>query len=283
MTSCLRVVFQKRRKKLTTAQLKILFVQKNKKIFQNKFMKKVLLIIFALMVVVFGIFFIRGEEDTWLCDKEKGEWVKHGVPSAPMPTESCGNEIVCEKYGVDGCPEKCVVCPPCVECSSISCQTESFCESIGFDKDWYKNIKENMPLIFHKEIHSIANNSKECSMAGILTDDYFYNKDTKTWWIDLERIPELEKDGCNPACVVDEKTKTADVYWRCQGVLPPETECEEDQRNVDACIEIYQPVCATVNIQCITTPCDPVEEAFSNSCFACQNPLVSSYKEGECK
>jgi len=66
---------------------------------------------------------------------------------------------------------------------------------------------------------------------------------------------------------------------------PPDlavTECLPEQRNVDACIEIYQPVCASVNVQCVTTPCDPVQETFANSCKACVNSLVSSYTNGEC-
>jgi len=66
---------------------------------------------------------------------------------------------------------------------------------------------------------------------------------------------------------------------------PPDlavTECLPDQRNVDACIEIYQPVCASVNVQCVTTPCDPVQETYANSCKACMNSLVSSYTKGEC-
>jgi len=66
---------------------------------------------------------------------------------------------------------------------------------------------------------------------------------------------------------------------------PPDlavTECLPEQRNVDACIEIYQPVCASVNVQCVTTPCDPVQETFANSCKACMNSLVSSYTTGEC-
>ncbi|MBW6461741.1 MAG: hypothetical protein K0B07_01725 [DPANN group archaeon] len=58
--------------------------------------------------------------------------------------------------------------------------------------------------------------------------------------------------------------------------------CTDDQRNVDMCITLYDPVCATVNIQCITTPCDSIKETFSNSCAACKNPLVSSYLSGEC-
>jgi hypothetical protein len=60
------------------------------------------------------------------------------------------------------------------------------------------------------------------------------------------------------------------------------TECLPEQRNVDACIEIYQPVCASVNVQCVTTPCDPVQETYANSCKACMNSLVSSYTKGEC-
>jgi len=59
-------------------------------------------------------------------------------------------------------------------------------------------------------------------------------------------------------------------------------ECLPEQRNVDACIEIFQPVCATVNVQCVTTPCDPVQETFANSCKACMNSLVSTYTKGEC-
>ena len=39
------------------------------------------------------------------------------------------------------------------------------------------------------------------------------NADTGTWWIDLD----IEKDGCNPACVVDIKTRTAEINWRCLG------------------------------------------------------------------
>lgn len=58
--------------------------------------------------------------------------------------------------------------------------------------------------------------------------------------------------------------------------------CTDDQRDAEFCITLYRPVCATVNIQCITAPCDPIKETFSNSCVACSNPLVDSYSPGEC-
>jgi hypothetical protein len=43
-------------------------------------------IIFILLGVI--LIFIRGDEDTWLC--QNGKWLKHGNPSAPMPTSGCG-------------------------------------------------------------------------------------------------------------------------------------------------------------------------------------------------
>ena len=56
----------------------------------------------------------------------------------------------------------------------------------------------------------------ECLEQGELTGDNMYNQDTKTWWLDLD----IEKEGCNPACVVSEATKTASINWRCTGLIP---------------------------------------------------------------
>lgn len=62
----------------------------------------------------------------------------------------------------------------------------------------------------------------------------------------------------------------------------PVFECQTEDVEVDACIQVYEPVCGKVNVQCITTPCEPVYETFSNSCLACLNPLVESYTRGAC-
>ena len=54
-------------------------------------MKKTLKICLIVILIIFMLFFIRfvigGSEDDWIC--VNGEWVKHGVPSAPMPTGPC--------------------------------------------------------------------------------------------------------------------------------------------------------------------------------------------------
>lgn len=65
-------------------------------------------------------------------------------------------------------------------------------------------------------------------------------------------------------------------------IVAKETMCPASSRNVDVCIKIYKPVCATVNIQYIKAPCSPIQQTFGNSCEACSNPLVPSYTEGGC-
>ncbi|HEY4493706.1 MAG TPA: hypothetical protein VJB98_03750 [Candidatus Paceibacterota bacterium] len=59
--------------------------------------------------------------------------------------------------------------------------------------------------------------------------------------------------------------------------------CKPEQRNQDACIALYKPVCGLVNVQCIKEPCPPLEQTFSNSCEACSNELVDSYTGGACE
>jgi len=56
-------------------------------VFKIKNKKQVLAIIIAGFVVIFLFFFIRGPEDTWLC--QDGQWVRHGNPGAPQPTGDC--------------------------------------------------------------------------------------------------------------------------------------------------------------------------------------------------
>ena len=51
-------------------------------------MKKIIYILIALAIIILAVrFFIGGDEDTWIC--ERGEWVKHGAPGAPIPDKPC--------------------------------------------------------------------------------------------------------------------------------------------------------------------------------------------------
>jgi hypothetical protein len=50
----------------------------------------IFIFLFLVLLIVFILrFIVGGDEDTWICDK--GVWVKHGNPSAPMPEKPCEN------------------------------------------------------------------------------------------------------------------------------------------------------------------------------------------------
>lgn len=49
-----------------------------------------------------------------------------------------------------------------------------------------------------------------------LKAESFCNSDTGTYWIDLD----IEREMCNPACVVNVATREAVINWRCMGALP---------------------------------------------------------------
>jgi hypothetical protein len=71
----------------------------------------------------------------------------------------------------------------------------------------------------YAEAAAIAEGS-ECGQQGQLEATRICNQDTGTWWIDLD----MDMPGCNPACVVDLNTATAEINGRCTGVLPPADE-----------------------------------------------------------
>lgn len=66
-------------------------------------MKKWLIIVLVLVTLIIVLLFIRGNEDTWIKD-DKGQFVKHGVPSETPPEVSeqqtavaCAQELYLEK------------------------------------------------------------------------------------------------------------------------------------------------------------------------------------------
>lgn len=98
-------------------------------------MKKAIIIIIIIIAAWFILrFVIGGSEDTWICvvppDGEAGgEWVKHGVPSAPKPTEPCG-----EAKEINNFQECLSAGYPVLESYPRQCKTsegETFVEDIG--------------------------------------------------------------------------------------------------------------------------------------------------------
>ncbi len=66
------------------------------------------------------------------------------------------------------------------------------------------------------EAITIATKS-DCAPEGKLSDvEVYCNKVTGTIWI--ENIP-IEKEGCSPACVVKVEEKTAEINYKCTGLI----------------------------------------------------------------
>lgn len=56
-------------------------------------MRRRWIILAIILVVLLGLlFFLRGDEDTWLC--VNGQWVKHGNPASAQPATSCGSSKI---------------------------------------------------------------------------------------------------------------------------------------------------------------------------------------------
>jgi hypothetical protein len=75
-------------------------------------------------------------------------------------------------------------------------------------------------LLSESEARAIA--EKTCIKGGEALSSGIYNSNSKTWWFDANL--NATRPGCNPACVVGEETKTAEINWRCTGAIPPITD-----------------------------------------------------------
>lgn len=56
----------------------------------------------------------------------------------------------------------------------------------------------------------------ECMNEGTLAGNYYCNPVTGTWWVDLD-VP--DPGSCNPACVINISSGSAEINWRCTGLI----------------------------------------------------------------
>lgn len=70
--------------------------------------------------------------------------------------------------------------------------------------------------------------------------------------------------------------------WNQEENIPTDSEVVNDEE-ATICTMEYAPVCAKVEIQCITTPCEPIEQTFGNRCMMEANKLATFLHEWECQ
>ena len=52
---------------------------------------------------------------------------------------------------------------------------------------------------------------------------------------------------------------------------------------IKPCTREYVPVCGEVQIECITTPCEPLKQTFPNACVLGNNKNATFLYKGKCK
>ena len=66
---------------------------------KNIFTNRALIALAAIVVLLFILIFVRGNEDTWVKDGQ-GSWIKHGNPSLPPPDGINDFDTCAKKYTV---------------------------------------------------------------------------------------------------------------------------------------------------------------------------------------
>ena len=156
------------------------------------FSKRNIIIGIAALVLLMGALFLIGNANV---NTERSLPVKEYAKAAIgiACTDMCGDnacaEIACM---ADNCPcsENYRTCPS-------DCHEARFADLANFAKD------------------------SECIEKGELTENYAFNPETRTWWINMRMKPEFAKDGCSPACVIYEDEDKVELNWRCTGLVAP--------------------------------------------------------------
>ena len=160
------------------------------------------------------------------------------------------SNLECKNYSYSDCPEKCAVCPPCEVCSSLSCNSKEFCDSIGFNESW-RNSTKPPACNYESETKSYIKKEPNCVINFLCTQG------SKAF-----------SDSCGCGC---EKLSQE----------PEKVYCTQDQKKAEVCPEYYSATCGWFNqgVKCFKYPC---AQEFSNPCFACAAENVEYYTAGEC-
>ena len=154
--------------------------------------------------------------------------------------------------------------------------------------------KPNQVGLTEAEAKSIA--EKSCIKGGESLSPGYYNENSKTWWFDANL--NATKEGCNPACVVSEDSRIAEINWRCTGLIIPKGPATEKcgienchgmdivcgPNVAEICTEIYMAgdncrqyaSCQTVGGQCVLEKTPKFD-----SCKSCVERCGADHKDDQ--
>jgi len=137
------------------------------------------------------------------CEQGGGNW------------NECSSKCMLDNQGREGvaCTLQCEALCECGGIAGFSCPEGYYChlpETQIVDALGYC-VKE-----LGKEEARVIAESSNCTSNASIIGEGSYNSNSKTWWFDLD----IEKQGCNPSCVVSAETGNTEINWRCTGLLP---------------------------------------------------------------
>ena len=92
-------------------------------------------------------------------------------------------------------------------------------------------------------------------------------------------------DGCN-TCARSQNGEWACTLMACspENTGAPICLSWKDETPIEPvmCTMQYQPVCASIQVQCFAAPCPAIEETFGNACAMSAHPQATFLYEGEC-
>jgi hypothetical protein len=92
-------------------------------------------------------------------------------------------------------------------------------------------------------------------------------------------------DWCNNCARTDSGSQWACTEMACDIATTYVPVCTKYARweEPTMCTMDYNPVCGSVQVECVTTPCEPVEQTFGNACSMAANPRATFLHRWECK
>ncbi len=135
----------------------------------------------------------------------------------------------------------------------------------------YEDININMPLVIQVSI--VNSNKDEYSFTQtIIPSEHLLkvSRSTEKYYVNFPTI--TLNDDIVDVCSVTSKNNNTSAQT---------TNSTIEEGTI--CPAIYAPVCASVDVQCITTPCEKIEQTFSNQCVMNANKNASFLYAGKCQ
>ncbi len=268
--------------------------------------QKIIVLCIALVIITSGVFFARNAEAPIMDSDDEGQITDNdgdsSIPTSPVNTSVGGESI--EVYNTISVPSESRSLDLSGQNLSGSLKAEirmvSTLEHIDLSNNKFTGLPAEIGQLGKLETLDLSNNNftglphelgnlsklQYLNLSGNNISDFDLN-------VIKNKLPNttiITNDSAPVACTMDAKicpdgSAVGRTAPNCEFAACPisqEVVCTDVMKQNQACTREYRPVCGLVQVQCITTPCDPVPETFSNGCSACAAGNVVSYTEGQC-